>query len=136
MTQAIQLEGGVVVVVAESDEVQILAVEDDSSVVIEDSEADILVDQSNEVVITTDVQLIPGPQGPQGPPGPSGAAGFSFTQGSPSTTWTINHNLGFYPVCEVFSVGGLFVEVEAINLSLNTVQLNFNSAVAGTARLV
>lgn len=36
-----------------------------------------------------------------GPPGPSGAA-FTFTQLAPAATWTIIHNLGRYPVFNLF----------------------------------
>lgn len=64
MSQAIQLEGGVVVVVVDNDDIEVLAVEEESAVLSIDDEAEVLVDQSDEVIITTDVQLISGPAGP------------------------------------------------------------------------
>jgi hypothetical protein len=76
----------------------------------------------------------PGPEGPPGPPGPSGA-GFDFTQVSPVTVWTINHNLGYRPSVQVFNVGGLEVLGEIQHTSNNQTIITFNIAMAGTARL-
>jgi hypothetical protein len=75
-----------------------------------------------------------GPPGPPGPPGPSGA-GYDFDQVSPSTTWTINHNLGYRPSVQMFTVGGLEVLGEIQHVSDNQTLITFNIAVAGTARL-
>jgi hypothetical protein len=75
-----------------------------------------------------------GPPGPPGPPGPSGA-GYDFNQASPATTWTINHNLGYRPSVQMFTVGGLEVLGEIQHTSNNQTLISFNTAVAGTARL-
>lgn len=64
-------------------------------------------------------------------------AGLSFThaQTSPSTTWTINHNLGFRPAVTVLDDGNNEVEADVIHISANQVQVFFNLATTGTARL-
>jgi hypothetical protein len=65
------------------------------------------------------------------------AAGETFThiQSSPATTWTINHNLGFQPACEIFSVGGAEIDAEVIHTSVNQTVIYFAFPVAGSARL-
>lgn len=75
-----------------------------------------------------------GPEGPIGPPGPNGA-GFNFTQAVPSLTWTINHNLGYYPSVELFSVGGLEIDADVQHVSVNQTVVTFLIATAGSARL-
>lgn len=76
--------------------------------------------------------------GVPGPPGPSGggSAGFNFTQDSPDTTWNINHNLGYRPSVELMSTGGLEMIGQVLHISVNQVQVSFNEAVSGFARLV
>lgn len=73
-------------------------------------------------------------------PGPQGAlctgASYVHTQGSPATTWTINHNLGFRPAVAVLSVGSMEVEAEVTHTSVNQVVIGFVTATAGSARLV
>lgn len=76
-----------------------------------------------------------GPVGPQGPPGASGA-GYVHTQASAATTWTIAHNLGFYPDVSAFNTGNVEIAGQVIHLSTNVTQITFNSPQAGTARLV
>jgi hypothetical protein len=49
--------------------------------------------------------------------------------------WTINHNLGRYPVVETFSVGGQEIVGSVLQTSVNQTQVSFSSAVAGTAEL-
>lgn len=49
----------------------------------------------------------PGDRGPQGIPGTSGGVNAQvFTQDTPSSNWTIEHNLGRYPVIVVFDEAG------------------------------
>lgn len=38
-----------------------------------------------------------GPAGPAGPPGAPGGSRYEHIQASPSTTWTVTHNLGYIP---------------------------------------
>ena len=78
-----------------------------------------------------------GVQGPAGPTGPQGeSAGFNFTQTSSSATWTINHNLGYYPAVTLYTSGGLEMEGEVLNTSLNQVVVYLATAISGSARLV
>lgn len=80
----------------------------------------------------------PGPQGIQGPTGPIGpaAVGYLHTQASESATWTIAHNLGFRPAVAPVSVGGVEMIGSITHLSDNTLQIDFLTPVAGSARLV
>jgi hypothetical protein len=72
-----------------------------------------------------------------GPPGPSGSAAFhEHIQGSPDTVWTINHNLGFKPVVEAFTPGGLMMVAEILHTSLTQTLITFNTPTAGFARLI
>lgn len=76
-----------------------------------------------------------GPQGIQGPPG-AAAVGYLHTQASESATWTIAHNLGFRPAVAPVSVGGVEMIGSITHLSDNTLQIDFLTPVAGSARLV
>lgn len=60
---------------------------------------------------------------------------FEFVQSTPLSTWTINHNLGFNPSVQVFSSGGLQVDAEIQNVTVNQTIISFISAFAGYARL-
>ena len=83
-----------------------------------------------------------GPQGAQGPAGAPGALGlqgqsgldasavYLHTQSSPLALWTINHNLGIKPQVLV-TVGGVEVEADITFVSMNSLQINFSSPVAG-----
>lgn len=88
-----------------------------------------IVQQSNNVLVSA--------VGVQGPPGPSGsAAAYVHTQSSASTTWTINHNLGFVPSVSLYTVGGVEFEAEVVNVSNNQCVVYLVTALAGTARLI
>ena len=62
------------------------------------------------------------------------AGGFTHTQGSAATVWTVNHNLGRRPIVAVFTVGGAEMDAEIIHVSNNQLTVNFASAQAGSAR--
>lgn len=62
-------------------------------------------------------------------------SGVTFEQLTPATTWNINHNLGYRPSVEVFSVGGAEIDAEVLHLSVNQTQIHFVVATAGSARL-
>lgn len=72
--------------------------------------------------------------GTQGAPGPSGAS-YDHTQAVAASTWTIPHNLGFFPAVDVFTVGGLKVVADVQHLSVNTAVVTLLAPMAGTARL-
>lgn len=78
-----------------------------------------------------------GPVGPPGSPGSGGGnQGYNHTQGTVNTTWTINHNLGYRPSVQTFTVGGIETIGEVQHISNNQVVVTFVTAIAGFARLV
>ncbi len=64
---------------------------------------------------------------------------YTHSQSTPSTTWTINHNLGCKPVFDVWvdEVGGRqkIFPASVVHVSDNTMLLGFSLARTGTARL-
>ncbi len=68
--------------------------------------------------------------------GPAGASASSFnhTQSTPSNTWTINHNLGFRPSVELYTVGGSEFDGEVVHVSDNQCIVYLVSSIAGSAR--
>lgn len=81
-----------------------------------------------------------GPAGPSGPPGPEGppglaASGLTFMQGTPDTTWVIDHNLGFKPAVEIIDQDGNEVDGEVSHLNINQLRIYFVTPLAGLARL-
>lgn len=69
--------------------------------------------------------------GPQGPPG----VFYIHTQSIPSTTWTINHNLGFRPSVELLDAGSQEIDGEIAHPSVNQTVVKLNPSTAGVARL-
>lgn len=63
------------------------------------------------------------------------AASYVFTQGVPSTTWTIVHNLGIFPSVTVVDSGGSVQIGEVLYVSANEITLTFSAAFAGKAYL-
>jgi hypothetical protein len=65
---------------------------------------------------------------------------YTFTQGTPSIAWTINHNMGVYPACDVFEVAnGVTSKIlpkAVTNVDLNTLLVEFTNPTAGSARLI
>lgn len=96
--------------------------------------ADCCEDDCDYIAIAT-----PGPPGPKGDPGPSGVvAEYYHTQASPSSSWTVPHNLNKQIVgALVYSAGlgteyaGIFVE----QLDPNTCRLWMSPPLAGIARI-
>ena len=70
-----------------------------------------------------------------GPPGPPGSAGQRFThsQSIAAASWTVNHNLGFYPTVAVLTAGGAEIIAAVTHLSTNTVTISLNAAATGSA---
>lgn len=60
---------------------------------------------------------------------------FVFTQLSPTTTWTITHNLNSYPSVTVVDSAGSVVEGDPQYLSANALTVTFSSAFSGAAYL-
>ncbi|WP_027480511.1 hypothetical protein [Deinococcus pimensis] len=63
-------------------------------------------------------------------------ASYLHNQAVPSDVWTINHNLGFKPLVQVYTLGGVEVDAEVQHLNSNQVRVSFVIPLAGTARLV
>jgi len=72
----------------------------------------------------------PGPQGPAGPPGPDGG-GFTFTQSSPLSAWTVNHNLHRYPNVSYVDPSGVAQIADVEHISTDVVYVQFPSPVIG-----
>lgn len=79
----------------------------------------------------------PGPEGDPGPPGPTGPAGSTYrhVQGSPSSSWVIVHNLGFYPNVAILDSTGELVEGDIDHVSMNELVASFSSPFSGEANL-
>lgn len=60
---------------------------------------------------------------------------FIFQKPVPSTTWVINHNLGFKPSVELFNSGSQEIDGDVVNTSINQTIISFTAPVAGFARL-
>lgn len=75
-----------------------------------------------------------GERGEPGPPGPGGGA-YEHTQSTPSTEWVINHNLGYKPNVQTFTVGGQVFRGSVTHISNNQLVIGTVIPVAGTARL-
>lgn len=72
-------------------------------------------------------------RGTQGPPGV--VPTYTHTQVSASTTWTINHNLGFKPDVYLYDAGGNEFDAQVAHPNNNQTVVTLTQATAGTARL-
>jgi hypothetical protein len=77
----------------------------------------------------------PGPQGPAGAFTPSDIA-YTHTQAIASSTWTINHNLGFNPTAVVLDSAGTNCEGSFSYPTVNQMVITFNSAFTGIAYII
>ena len=77
----------------------------------------------------------PGPQGPAGTFA-VGDVAYTHTQAVSSSTWTINHNLGFNPVAVVLDSGGTQCEGSIAYPSINQMVITFTGAFTGVAYIV
>ncbi|WP_279480222.1 hypothetical protein [Aureimonas sp. SK2] len=83
------------------------------------------------------VQLVAGVPGPRGP----GATGdgvtfYDHVQATPTTVWTIAHNLGFRPSVTILSTGGAEMRADVRHLSDDVLTVVFLLPTAGSAHLV
>lgn len=60
---------------------------------------------------------------------------YSHAQSSASDTWTVVHNLGFYPAVSIFDSAANAVEGAITHNSINHLTIEFSSAISGTAYL-
>lgn len=110
-----------------------------------DNKVNILPAESNLKIISSGPPGPPGVLGPVGPSGPTGPAGppgdsilansFVFDQGTPSSIWTVIHNLGFHPAVTVVDSGGNEVEGHTTYISVNELQISFTLPFGGKAFL-
>jgi hypothetical protein len=68
--------------------------------------------------------------------GGGGLAAYVHNQATPTTVWTINHNLGRYPSVELLSSGMQEIDGEVAHPSVNQTVVTLNPATAGLARLI
>ena len=90
----------------------------------------------------TGPQGIQGIQGPTGPTGPGttpaeiiAVTAYTHNQLAATNTWTIAHNLGFYPNVTVFDSANTMVEGEVLHNDENSLTINFSSSISGKAHL-
>lgn len=80
-----------------------------------------------------------GPAGPTGPTGPTGAVGnaggsYTHTQAVSSTTWTITHNLGYFPGgVSVVDSAGTKVYGDVTHIDVNSLVVTFSAGFGGKA---
>ncbi len=76
--------------------------------------------------------------GPQGIPGTFDSSDIFYvhTQGTPSATWTINHNLNGNPTAVVLDSAGTQCEGTFSYPTLNQMVITFTAAFSGTAYVV
>lgn len=65
---------------------------------------------------------------------PTGGS-YIHTQSTSSSTWTITHNLGYYPAVSVVDSGGNVVIGDVNYISINAVSVTFNASFGGKAYL-
>jgi hypothetical protein len=88
-----------------------------------------------QIVVTA-----PGPQGPSGLAGVQNDAipelvAYTHTQSSTSNTWTIAHNLNFYPNVSVFDSAGTMVEGSVTHTDETQLIITFSATISGKAYL-
>lgn len=88
-----------------------------------------------QIVVTA-----PGPQGPSGIDGIQNEdipdlVSFAHNQLASSATWTVNHNLNFYPNVTVYDSAGSMVEGSVDHPTVTSLTITFSSAISGKAYL-
>jgi hypothetical protein len=88
-------------------------------------------------------QIVVSAPGPQGPGGADGVqsdeiialVSYRHTQNTALTTWTVNHNLNFYPNVTVYNTAGDQVEGVVNHTNETQLTITFSSAIAGKAHI-
>lgn len=96
-----------------------------------------------DALVTLEVVGPTGPAGPQGPAGADGLTGaevvatvsYVHNQLSASSSWTVVHNLGFYPNVSAYDSADTMVEGEIIHNDNTTLTINFSASFSGKAHL-
>lgn len=76
-----------------------------------------------------------GPAGPQGPIGLTPTIAYTHSQNAVSSTWSITHNLGFYPNVSTTDVTGFGIEGTVNYINANSLIVTFGIATTGYAYL-
>lgn len=128
-----------VTIVVEEQPVQIAVEGQSVQIAVEEQPVQIVVQEESVriVVVEEPVKILTvGIQGPQGPPGPaSPGTTYIYSQNTPSTTWTIAHNLGQYPSVTVVDSGGTVVLGDVTYNSADQITLTFGVSHGGKAYL-
>jgi hypothetical protein len=77
-------------------------------------------------------QVTTGLTGPAGTGG-GGSPSYLHQQPVPSTTWTVNHNLGYRPAITALSVGGVEMLAGVVHTSVNQAVITFDQPTPGQA---
>lgn len=80
--------------------------------------------------------FVPGTPSPGGGIEQMPAPSYNWDQSTPATTWTVNHNLGFKPVVQVFDTNGQQMEALVVHTSNLQAVIYFVIPQAGYARFV
>lgn len=114
----------------------------DATVTVNDQAVEVVEngDQVTIEVTEQSVEILEHPstiQGPIGPVGPSGEGDLNYThnQTSPSTEWTINHNLGKFPSVSIADSSGNLWQTEVDYIDQNSLVVRFSAAFSGKAYL-
>jgi hypothetical protein len=88
-----------------------------------------------QIVVTA-----PGPQGPAGVDGTQAddipdLVSYVHNQLASSASWTVTHNLNFYPNVTVYDSAGSMVEGSVIHTTATSLTITFSSAISGKAYL-
>lgn len=83
---------------------------------------------------------IPGQTGPQGPQGIQGLKGdiggvYTHNQSAVSTSWIVNHNLGFNPSVAIVDSGGTSIEADIWYNNTNSLEIILSVGISGKAYL-
>ncbi len=89
------------------------------------------VDEDAVTVVTVGIQ---GPPGPRGLPGSVGVT-FTFTQGVPSSSWVIVHNMGRKPSVTIVDSSDRVVYGNVAYADLDNLTLTFSAPFSGSAYL-
>lgn len=84
--------------------------------------------------LTLTTLATPGPQGPAGVPGPAGGSLYVHTQSAAASEWVIQHDLGAWPLIDLFDTAGNRIIGQILHINLNQSRSYFNVSVAGSAR--
>lgn len=69
-------------------------------------------------------------------PGNGGSSAYTHIQSTESSTWIINHNLGFYPTVSVLSDSLSPILADWVHTSVNQTRIFFQTPRTGQARLI